>query len=132
MDDVKLDVEATVNSTEDLGKVKQAVEKIFGSLEIKEKPSQKGTILSVQEEGRDALMEFRNLLRREHIRTAARKALFQSVKGNQIIFYLNKQVAYTGHVSFCEPYGESPLGPIRVHIRSSSPRELISWLSSVT
>lgn len=131
MDDVKLDIEVTVNSTEDLGKVKQAVEKIFGSLEIEEMPSQTGTILSAHNEGREALIEFRNLLRRERIRTAARKALFQSVKGDKITFFLNKQVAYVGHVSFCESYGESPLGPIRVHVISSAPRELISWLSSV-
>lgn len=131
MDDLKLNVETVVNSTEDLGKVKQAVENMFGNLELKENPSQKGTILSAQKEGREALMEFCNLLRREHIRTAARKALFQRVKDDEVMFYLNKQVAYAGHVSFCEPYGESPLGPIRVHIRSSSPRDLIKWLTSI-
>lgn len=128
---MKLNVETVVNPTEDLGKVKQAVENMFGNLELKENPSQKGTILSAQKEGREALMEFRNLLRREHIRTAARKALLQRVKDDEVMFYLNKQVAYAGHVSFCEPYGESPLGPIRVHIRSSSPRDLIKWLSSI-
>jgi len=37
-----------------------------------------------------------------------------------------------GHISFSEPVGESPLGPIRVEVRCEDPRELINWLAPKT
>jgi predicted RNA binding protein with dsRBD fold (UPF0201 family) len=46
-----------------------------------------------------------------------------------ISFYLNKQVAFAGHISFSEESAESPLGPIRVNIETDSPEQLIDWLA---
>lgn len=127
-----MQVEVEVNLTEDLLKVRQAVENIFGDLKLQEKPQRRGSILLVRTNGVDNLSKFGNLLRRERIRDAARGVLFQSLKGNIITFYLNKQVAYAGHVSFCEPVGESPLGSIKVQIGCDSPRKLIDWLAPRT
>lgn len=47
----------------------------------------------------------------------------------RIVTFLNKQVAFAGHVSFCEPVGESPLGPIRVEIESEDLIGMIDWLT---
>jgi uncharacterized protein len=44
-------------------------------------------------------------------------------------FFLNKQAAYAGHVSFSAPEGESPLGPIQVMIETDHMEELIDWLA---
>lgn len=127
-----MQVEVEVNPTEDASKVKQAVENIFGSLELEEKLQRRGSLLVARAKDVESLSKFGNLLRRERIRDAARGVLFQGLKGNTITFCLNKQVAYAGHVSFCEPVAESPLGPIRVHIKSNNPRKLIDWLSPRT
>jgi predicted RNA binding protein with dsRBD fold (UPF0201 family) len=80
----------------------------------------------------DTLTKLYNLLRRERIRDAARGVLYEGLSEKSIIFYLNKQVAYVGHVSFSKPVGESPLGPIKVEIQCDKPRELIDWLAPRT
>ena len=80
----------------------------------------------------ESLRKFHDLLRREMILDAARAVLLRGLQGNTITFHLNKQVAYVGHISFSQPVGESPLGPIRVEIRCDDPRGLIDWLAPKT
>lgn len=132
MDEVAISVEVEVNPTEDPAKVKTAVENIFGNMEFETKTQKRGSLFSARTVGREALSKLYNLLRRERIRDAARGALFGGLSQESIVFYLNKQVAYAGHVSFSEPEAESPLGPIKVQIRCDNPRELIEWLAPRT
>ncbi|MFP3984485.1 MAG: RNA-binding domain-containing protein [Candidatus Bathyarchaeia archaeon] len=132
MDQVNVRIEVEVNLTEDIEKVKQAVENIFGSLKFEEKPRRRGSLLISEISDTESLYRFGNLLRRERIRDAARKVLFQGLKENVVTFYLNKQVASAGHVSFSEPVGESPLGPIKVRIECDEPVKLIHWLAPRT
>jgi len=82
-------------------------------------------------DGKDqsSLERFRMILQRDRIRAAARSVLRRSVEGNRIVFYLNKQAAYAGHVSFSAPEGESPLGPIQVIVETGNPDQLIDWLA---
>jgi hypothetical protein len=132
MDEIEVQVKAEVNLTEDLEKVKRAVENMFSMAEFEVKPSEKGSLLVAKTKGMDGLTKLYNLLRRERIRDAARRVLFKGLNENSITFYLNKQVAYAGHVSFCEPAAESPLGPIKVRITCDKPKELIEWLAPKT
>lgn len=122
-------VEVEVNPTEDSAKVRLAVENVFGSLRLDEKPQRRGTLLLGQAQGKNSLWHFGNLLRRERIRAAARAVLSRGRRGKTINFYLNKQVAFAGHVSFCEPLAESPLGPIKVEITCSDPSKIIDFLT---
>ena len=87
-------------------------------------------MLIAEAEGREALFKFRRLLSLDRIRDAARKVLFGGLRGKNIRFYLNKQVAFAGHVSFCEEVAESPLGSLIVTIECEDPRLLIDWLTS--
>jgi len=128
MDEITVYVGAEVNPTESEDKVKTAVENIFGNIPVQIKPSYRGSILTAETRGREALTKLYNLLRRERIRSAARKALFEGLRGKVISFCLNKQVAFAGHVSFSEEVAESPLGPIKVRIECEEPRLLIDWL----
>lgn len=132
MDEIKIRVEIEVNLTEDLEKVKRAVENMFSVPEVEVKPGQKGSLLVAKTKGREGLTKLYNLLRTERIRDATRGVLFKGLSENSITFYLNKQVAYAGHVSFCQPVAESPLGPIKVQITCDKPRELIEWLAPRT
>lgn len=132
MDEVDVHVEVEVNPTEDPEKVRRAVENIFGSFEFEVKPRGRGSLLIAKTKGIDGLTKLYNLLRRERIRDAARGVLFDGLSEKSIIFYLNKQVAYAGHISFSKPLAESPLGPIRAQIRCDNPRELIEWLAPRT
>ena len=125
-------VEVEINPTEADEKVKTAVANIFGNVPVVVTPCQIGSVLIAQAQGLDALMNFRDLLRRERVRAAARKILFTGLDGNRITFFLNKQVAFANHVSFSQETGESPLGPIKVKIDCQNPRELIDWLAPRT
>ncbi|MFQ6074145.1 MAG: hypothetical protein ACE5KC_02885, partial [Candidatus Bathyarchaeia archaeon] len=90
------------------------------------------SLLKAKAKGREGLTKLYNLLRRERIRDAARGVLYKGLSGNSITFCLNKQVAYAGHISFCQPVAESPLGPIKVQITCDNPKELIDWLAPKT
>jgi len=132
VDEISVQVEADINPTENEGKVKRAVENIFSNLEWEAKPQKRGSLLVGRGRGIDTLTKLYNLLRRERIRDAARGALYEGLSQKSIIFYLNKQVAYVGHISFSKPIGEAPLGPIKVEIQCNNPREVIEWLAPRT
>ena len=129
MDEIAIRVETEVNFTEDEVKVEKAVVNIFNNVSAEVKPGFKGGVLVAEAKGREALAEFRRLLSLDRIRDAARKVFFAGLKGGTIRFCLNKQVAFAGHVSFCEEVAESPLGPLRVMIHCEEPRLLINWLT---
>ena len=127
-----VNIEVEVNPTEDLEKVKRAVENIFGPIRTQVEPLEQGELLVAENKGIDGLRILHDLLERYRIRDAARTVLYKGLSDNAIIFHLNKQVAYVGHLSFSNPAGESPLGPIRVQIYCDKPRELIDWLTPKT
>jgi predicted RNA binding protein with dsRBD fold (UPF0201 family) len=129
MVEVTVHVQTEINPTESEDKVKTAVTNVLGNASITIKPSGRANTLTAEAKGQDSLIKFRNILRTDRIRDASRKALFHSIRGNTIIFCLNKQVAFAGHISFSEETAESPLGPIRVAIETERPQELIEWLA---
>lgn len=132
MDGINVQLETDINPTESKEKVRRAIENIFGGMPILVKTLQKKGLMTAEAEGQDMLVKLRNLLRRERIRSAARTIFIEGKDNETVSFCLNKQVAYAGHVSFCEETSESPLGPIRVRIGCARPRELIDWLVAKT
>ena len=132
MEEIVVYVEAEVNPTEDEEKVKTAINNIVGNATFTASPAYKGAILKAEAKGQESLIKLRNILRSDRIRDAARKMLFRAIHGDKIIFCLNKQVAFAGHVSFSEETAESPLGPIRVTIESTNPVQVVEWLAEKT
>ena len=129
---VKIYVDVEVNPTEDSNKVQVAVQKVLGPIHLEKIDEKDRTYLKGTAEGLEQLSAFQELLRKERIRDAARRVLLSGLGGNTITFYLNKQVAYAGHISFSQPEGESPLGPIQVEVQCDNPRKLIDWLTPKT
>jgi len=132
MVEVTVFVEAEVNPTEEGDKVQTAVNNVLGNASITLRASQSGSTLTAEAKGQDSLVKLRNILRNDHIRDAARRILFRSIRGNEIIFFLNKQVAFAGHISFSEETAESPLGPIRFILETDDPPQLVEWLAEKT
>jgi predicted RNA binding protein with dsRBD fold (UPF0201 family) len=132
VDEVTVNIETEINPTESEEKVKAAITNILGNASVTIKPEGKANILTAEAKGQDSLVKLRNLMRSDRIRDASRKALFRSTRGNKIRFCLNKQVAFAGHISFCEETGESPLGPIKLTIETDNPQQLIEWLAKKT
>lgn len=129
MNSIVVQIEAEINPTESVDKVKLAVENVFGVVEFELEMRERCGTLKAHTKGREGLAKLYNLLRRERIRDAARSVLFKGLRGSTIVFFLNKQVAFVGHLSFSESVGESPLGPIKVTIACDNPREVIHWLT---
>jgi predicted RNA binding protein with dsRBD fold (UPF0201 family) len=132
MVEVTVFVEAEIYPTESEDKVKDAVNNFLDDAAITVKPAVKGSTLTAVAKGQNSLLKLRNMLRNDRIRDASRRLLFKSIRGNMISFYLNKQVAFSGHISFSEETAESPLGPIRVNIETDNPEQLIDWLAEKT
>jgi predicted RNA binding protein with dsRBD fold (UPF0201 family) len=129
---IKVQIEAEVNPTESEEKIEKAIWNLFGELSTETKPAQKGSTLTAEYTGQEPLITFRNLLHRDHIRDASRRALYHGLKAGILTVYLNKQAAFAGHVSFTEPEGESPLGPIKVTVEAEDPVQLIDWMAPRT
>ncbi|MCW4005508.1 MAG: hypothetical protein NWF04_02760 [Candidatus Bathyarchaeota archaeon] len=129
---VTVHVEVEVSPTENEEKVQRALFNLFGSAPVESKPAFRGSVLTIDAKGQESLSTLRNVLRRDRIRDSSRRALRQQLKGDALSFCLNKQVAFAGHVSFCEAEAESPLGPIRVTLTSPDLREIIDWLAPKT
>jgi predicted RNA binding protein with dsRBD fold (UPF0201 family) len=121
-----------VRPTEDPEKVITSINRMFGDLKLEVREEGGREFLVGNSEGIDSLEKFHDLLRRELILAAARRIMFKGLEEDTITFYLNKQVAFAGHISFSQAERESPLGPIEVKIRSENPRELIDWLTPKT
>lgn len=132
MNQIKVKAETEIKPTEDPEKVKRAIQNLILNPTIETSQTGEKSLLIAEAEGEDGLSKLYNLFRQERIRDAARKLLFKGMKGNTITFYLNKQVAYVGHISFCKPIAESPLGPIKIEITCNDPRTLIDWLAPST
>ena len=129
MEEISLHVETEINPTESQEKVEEAVRNIFGSITLQAKSLHKASLLVGEGKGKDSLTQLRDLLRRGHIRNAARAIFMEGMQKKAVNFCLNKQVAYVGHISFSKETAESPLGPIRVKITCTDPRELVEWLA---
>ena len=130
MEEIRLHVEAEINPTESQEKVRQAIRNVFGEIDLQVRATQKAELLVGDATGKESLANLCDLLRREHIRSAARTVFMEGIDKKTIRFCVNKQVAYARHFSFSKETAESPLGPIRVAIGCSNPQELVEWLTS--
>jgi predicted RNA binding protein with dsRBD fold (UPF0201 family) len=128
---VVITAESLVNPTEDELKVERALHNIFPSAQIARTKLADDVIrLEVSGNSLQFLKTLRNLIRQERIRSAARSILMGGTRGDRLQLYLNKQAAYVSRVSFCEPVGESPLGPISIQIETADPYTVIDFLAS--
>jgi predicted RNA binding protein with dsRBD fold (UPF0201 family) len=124
--------ESLVNPTEDQSKVERALHNIFPSAHIERTDLADDVVkLEVHGNSLEFLSTLRSLIKQERIRSAARSILLRGTRGTHIRFYLNKQAAFVGRVSFCQPEGESPLGPISIEVETADISRVIDYLASI-
>jgi predicted RNA binding protein with dsRBD fold (UPF0201 family) len=128
MNDTRFVVRARVSNTEDERKVERAIRNIFPEIKLSLVEDEVGRLMKGEAEGLLGLSAFRELLRRERIRAAARTLMLSSITEGSIVINLNKQAAFVGRVSFASD-SESPLGPITVELESADPMSVIGWLT---
>ena len=121
--EIYIEVSSAVNASESEEKVKKAIKNIFPDLELSLRNENlligKSTNVSV-------LFHFFKKIFEQEILDVARKCAIESngsenrsMKVNETIFFLNKQVAFINKVNFSS-INESPLGPIVVTIESQN------------
>jgi len=127
---VSVAVQTALEPTEDESKVERALLKLFPSAHIERITKPDDTVaLGARGNGLEFLSNLRNLIRQQRIRSAARSILTRSLRGGTLQFYLNKQAAFMGRVSFCEAVGESPHGPISIQVECEDPQSVIDYLA---
>ncbi|MGQ9679271.1 MAG: RNA-binding domain-containing protein [Candidatus Bathyarchaeia archaeon] len=118
-----------VNPTESVEKVETAIRRVLGEIDLKRVEENGHLFLESRVEGSEALKYFKEQLKRQRIRDAARSFLSSRSEESSIAFGLNKQAAYMGRISFYHPQ-ESPLGPIQIEI-SGDTGEIINFLCNI-
>lgn len=102
---MKVEITCPIYPSEDPEKVRTAIERIFPGAEIVEdKKGLKGNT--------DNLDHFSKQIRKQKILDTTRSVLLKGKRGNVTRFFLNKQVAFVGKISFCEE--KTILGTMRV------------------
>jgi len=126
-------VEAEVRPTEDESKVMEAISNIFEPDEVRVEELGGGVkVIVAISYGLHGLAKLHRLLRTERILDAARAVLRKSVQGGRIVFYLHKQAALMGRLSFVGGDHESPMGAIKVVVEHPDPKAVIDWLAPPT
>jgi len=126
---VTITLEVRVYPTETIEKIACAVHNIFAIEADSLHYDPERSVLLAFLEGREHLRGLLQAFQRERVVKAAKAVLLRSLRGDTFRFFLNKQAAYSSRVSFCDPDGESPLGPIAVKITTDVPRSLLDWLT---
>ena len=130
---MKIIVRTELRPTEDREKVVKALTTFFDPERLWEEEVGDVRIVVGESKRASSLLKLYHALRRQRILDAARTYLRAGRAGDAVVFYLHKQVAYAGKVSFCSSeYGESPLGAIRFEIRTNDPDRFINWLTPRT
>lgn len=118
-----VEVTCPVFPSEDPEKVRTAMERIFPDIEIEEKDD-----MLV---GRtDNLDRFSKQIRKQKILDTTRSVLIRGRRGSVTRFFLNKQVAFVGKVSFCEE--KTILGTMKVVVEDEEMDALIENVAPVT
>ncbi|MEZ0394331.1 MAG: RNA-binding domain-containing protein [Desulfurococcaceae archaeon] len=120
-------VEAEVRPTEDLDKVKRAVQRIFdGRLEVVE-GADGWLFVRGSAQALRALEPLKNLVLQQMIENAFVSYVRKNFSGLSATIMLHKQAAYVGKISLLDSERESPLGPIKVHIRGIGLEDLVEY-----
>ncbi|MEZ0345927.1 MAG: RNA-binding domain-containing protein [Infirmifilum sp.] len=128
---------APLYATEAADKVVKAIKNVLG-FEVNEcniEGSERYQEVICRSESHKPLEKLSSLLRSQRILDAARSYITRSSSKATFTFYLNKQAAFQGRVSFCSfETGESPLGAITVIIDlgECNPDLFLNWLAPET
>ena len=120
---LSIEISSPVYPSEDLDKVRTAILRIFPDAVI----DGTDTGLSASSESIDT---FSKKIRKQKILDTTRSVLIRGQRGNVTRFFLNKQVAFVGKISFCEE--RTILGTIKVVMESDDMDGLIDRVSPVT
>ena len=129
---LSIEISCLLYATEDPEKVEQAMRNIIPlpTFSVKEIPGKK--MLYGRTTDPKVLDSLFQKVREQRILDAGRKTLKTQRIDDEVEFFVHKQAATAGKVSFCHHAGESPLGMIAIKITSPQLDMIIDWLAPYT
>ena len=121
--------EASVHPSEDPVRVRAAVENLLPRAEARFEPDRNRVVAQGSAASLVGLYEGG---RSRRILGVLRRLLLRNSSGEETWVLVHKQAAYARRLALCEEEAESPLGPIRISLRSQYLQELIEWLAPPT
>ena len=120
----KIEIFASFNPSEDPKKIETAILNIFPNTKIKIDN------FSITSNSKDlhSLEKIYDTIHSNQSQKIYKRQFEKNLENNSTWFYLNKQAAFVGTITLCEEAEESPLGPIKVILTSSSIDKIIDWL----
>lgn len=120
----KIDAYCSINPSEDLKKVEQAVTNILDNVDVK---ISNGT-LNASSTNLESLEKIYKAIHSHRSKNAYRHQLNQNLRDDSSWFYLNKQAAFVNTIALCSESEDSPLGPIKIVLISKDIDKIIEWL----
>lgn len=124
--DCKIEAFCEINPSEDPQKVQQVLANVLDNVEIKI------TDNSIKASSKDisSLSKIHDSIQNHNSQRIYFRFLNDNLEDDSTWFYLNKQAAFVNTIGLCEHDNESPLGPIKVIIRSKNIERIIEWLTA--
>lgn len=124
----RIEAYVAVGPTEDPEKVRRALSNVIPGSDYE---YGEGSIKATSRD-LEALERIQETIKNRKVTKVYRRQLGYNTKGDSTWFYLNKQAAFVNVVAICEEAGESPLGPIKVTLRSKNLEKIVDWLLDST
>ena len=120
----KIEINSSINPSEDPQKIEIAILNIFPSAKIKIDN------FSITSNSKDLnlLEKIYDVIHLNQSQKIYQRQLEKNLDNDSTWFYLNKQAALVGTVVLCEESDESPLGPIKVVLTSPNIDSILDWL----
>ena len=113
----------TVNPSENISKIKKAILNIFLDAQIEITSSMVKATANI-----DSLSKIHEVISSRNTQKAYRRHLNRNLIDDSTWFYLNKQAAFSNVIALCDEADESPLGPIKIILKSKNIEKIIEWL----
>ena len=120
----KIEMFCTVNPSESIEKIEQAISNIFPYAIINNND------VSINSHSKE-LRSFEKIYQFIHnnkLQKIYLRSLEDNLQDDTTWFFLNKQAAFVEQIAICEESNESPLGPIKVTLTSSNIDAIIDWI----
>lgn len=125
-------VEAESRPTEDLARVRTALENVVQGEVVVERLGEEHYLLVVETTDLKTLQPLREAIKKQQVEPAVEAYLRRRTRGGEIEILLHKQAAYAGKISLADTPNESPLGPIKITIQGTEQEleQAIKYLTS--
>ena len=124
--DCKVEAFCEVNPSEDLQKIQHLLSNVLDGAEFNITENS----ISASSRQIESLSKIHQSIQNHSSKRVYWRFLNNNLEGNETWFYLNKQAAFVNSIALCEHANESPLGPIKIIIRSKNIERIIEWLTS--